>query len=247
MSKSNCQYCDAEISLEGDFSANTCTDFDPTKPCKEELRKRAKANRQREIEKTRGRCEWDDCQHEWALRGDKQSYCPKCHRTPPRVGGRGMKGTKAPIPGEYPYCHQCGAPKPITRQSCSMCLQMAPTASRRFGLSTSKWVQFLVTLSRAAKTSPGLENILLAIGNEMKEDPASRVLEELLIELGSPPPTATIIGEETEPISEPGPESESDPGPDEVELAPNEALKLFKSRKLIWKAPTPEIGPSAIA
>ncbi len=225
MGNSTCPHCNAPISLPDPFTPKSCTDVDPTKMCREELLKKGEAAREYKEVARRGQiatCEWEDCGHTWQLRGREISYCPRCLRAPPdsagnRGKGRTVKRNTKPIPNEFPYCHQCGARKAITRQSCRACLQMAPTSSRRFGLSISKWNQFLVTIVRASEVDPRLNAVWQTIRTVMKEDPASRILEEAVVGDGeSHDAKGDIIG------------GTADEEPEEVELAPTEAVELLK-------------------
>lgn len=238
-----CAQCQAPISLPGDQCPRTCTDVDPAKTCRAELRKSQASKRQLAEGREKGRivtCEWADCGHTWRLRGYDISYCRKCGRTPPgsgtrRIGVKGLRTSKTPIPNEFPYCHNCGAPKATTRVSCRACMLMNPTSIRRFGLSVKNWNKFLATLARAAETDRQLSRIVEVIGIVMKTDPESRILEEALADGPELSP----------PIISTGDIASADDGPDEVELPVEEALglvrSLFGSTRGFQYAPSPAL------
>ncbi len=237
-----CRVCGAAITLPGDYQPKVCTDVDPAKNCRDVLRaQRDQQQHQRsafEQAKRSGTivtCEWDDCRHQWPLRGVSVSYCPRCNRPPMSVQQNKKKTGRPPtlVKDELPFCHQCGSTKSSYRIPCDACRKQAPNTTHRVGITLAKWHDMLTIISKIARVAPKWRNVLEAIYDALESDRQER---QWMSDVIGFTPSGKLI-EEPETVLD------SSIGPDEVELSVDDALTLIRGVKALPRRVDPDDGP----
>lgn len=211
--EANCAFCKAKITLDGDFAPRTCTDVDTTKNCRQQLRDQHRF-RAEQAGRRIGKCEYEDCLHEWVMRSKNVNYCPKCMRRPLKLlqSARERKEQERQAPKEMILCHHCGKKTQVGITFCRACRKPRPTQLYRYGLTVANWSKFVQWVNGAET-----------------DDTTIQAMRELLTVMAESDPevrTALALGAYRKSrTNEPEPElAPVDDEPEEVELGVSEAL-----------------------